>query len=315
MQSSIHKIYNFLDYMPRRIIHGISYPFNKSYIDQLHKTVANIDINSDEYCSAMVSYTDVFLRKKDLLCNFEDETLSKIAASDMPVIFVMNHSRQSRDPSMLMLFNALLNVKYLEFAKCATSPRPKIIMNGNIIKAQPRKMREIYEKCGAVGVDINSSNANNTASLLPVIRGYLEDKNNVFIFPEGKNCVKKYLPFEERFQDGVSKIIKKITSAGKTVKVVPLGFDYDSQTNILGSMFIGKPIYFKRTGEKILTSSSNIDSQFASEAYKKGFKGRFIREISTIKDISFQITENMKICMKEAAKRLISPDEIQFDQF
>ena len=306
------KILNQSDLVPRKIINKALYPFNRKQIDALYETVNNIDVHSEEYCGAMAAYADRFLQKQDLLCNFEDPILSKIAESDMPVIYVMNHSKQTSDPSMMMLFNALLNVKYLEIGKVATSPRPKIIMNRNIIESQCPKMQEIYEKCGAVGVDITSEHPNNTRALISVIKGYLSDKNNIFIFPEGRNCVKKHLPFEERFQDGISGIINRILEMGKTVKVVPLGFSYGKEKNILGSMFIGQPMYFKKTGNEILTSSANVKSEFASESLKKSFGDRFIKRISGIKEISTQIIENMKICMAEAQKRLLTPDNTEF---
>ncbi len=274
--------------------------------------MSGIDIQSDEYCGAMAAYADKYLAKQDLLCNFEEPILQKIAESDLPVIFVMNHSKQSSDPAMLMLFNALLNVKYLELGRAVNSPRPKIIMNGNIIKSKCSKMKEIYQKCGAVGVDITSDKPNNTAQLLSIIKGYLKGENNIFIFPEGRNCVKRNIPFEERFQDGVSSIVEKIISTGKTVKVVPLGFSYGKEKSILGSMYVGQPIYFKKTGDRILTNSANSSSEFAPQPLKELFGNKFIREIKSIKEISSQIIENMKICMAEANKRLQAPDNIPF---
>lgn len=308
MLKSTHSIINFSDLAPRKVLNRVAYPFVKKEIDDLHRITSAIDVKSDEYCEAMAAYADRFLQGKELLCNFEEPILNKIAQSDMPVIYVMNHSKQTRDPSMLMLFNGILNVKYLELGKAATSPRPKIIMNQNIIKSQCSKMQDIYERCGAIGVDITSDKPNNTRALISVIKGYLSGDTNIFIFPEGRNCVKQYLPFEERFQDGVSGIIKRITEMGKTVKVVPLGFSYGKDKKLLGSMYIGKPMYFKKSGQEILISSANADSEFASEKLKQSFGKRFITRISGIKEISEQIIENMKICMSEANKRLLNPD-------
>lgn len=312
MIKPIRNITNFSDLAPRKAFNRIVHPFVKKEIDELYTIVNKVDLESDEYCATMVAYADNLLQKRDLLCNFEEPILEQIARSDMPVIYVMNHSKQTSDPSMLMLFNGILNVKYLELGKGATSPRPKIIMNKNIIESQDSKMQEIYKKCGAIGVDITSEKPNNTGALISAIRGYLSNKNNIFIFPEGRNCVKKQLSFDERFQDGVSGIIKRIIEMGKTVKVVPLGFSYGKEKSILGSIYIGKPIYFKKSGERILTNASNASSEFAPKALKGQFKGRFIREIHGIKEISTQIIENMKICMSEAQKRLLNPDNIEF---
>ena len=312
MPLSLKKIINFIDYAPRRIYNSAVYALNKKDIDTLHRTVEAIDINSSEYCAAMAEFADVFLKRKDVLCNFESPILTKLAESDMPVIYVMNHNTQGKDPSMMLLFNALLNVKYLELGKSAISPRPRILINQNIIKSQSAPMRDIYKKCGAVGLDIISDKANNTGSLLNVIKGYLSGKSNIFIFPEGRNGIRRDLPFEERFQDGISSIIERITSTGRTAKVVPLGFDYNKDSQILGSIYIGEPIYFKKSGNRMLTNSANSTSEFTPAKFKDTFNGRFIKEIKGIKEISNHIIENMKICMAEAHKRLLAPDNIEF---
>ena len=120
------------------------------------------------------------------------------------------------------------------------------------------------------------------------------------------------MPFEERFQDGISSIIERITSTGRTAKVVPLGFDYNKDSQILGSIYIGEPIYFKKSGNRMLTNSANSTSEFTPAKFKDTFNGRFIKEIKGIKEISNHIIENMKICMAEAHKRLLAPDNIEF---
>jgi len=313
MSQLVRKIANFVDYVPRRIYNSALYALNKKDIDTLHRTIQSIDINSSEYCAGMAEFADVFLRKKDVLCNFEAPTLKKIADSDLPVIYVMNHNAQGKDPALMLLYNALLNIKYLELGKSVTAPRPKILMNQNIIKSQSTKMREIYERNGATGLDIFSEKGNNSAAILSVIKGYLSGKTNVFIFPEGRNGIRRDLPFEERFQDGVSSIVKMITSRGKTAKVVPLGFDYGKDSSILGSIYIGEPIYFKQSGGKLLTNSANTSSEYASIGLKESFKGKLIKEVHGIKEISSHIIENMKICMAEANKKLLAPDNISLD--
>ena len=307
-------IINKFDLVPRKIINRLAYPFQRKGLNKLHEALCKIEPNSAEYCAEMALLTERLPFKGDILCNFEEGAIKQIANSDMPVIFVMNHSKQKSDPKMFATLNSLLALEYLQAGKASTFPKPKIILNENIVKSAVSQMQEMYEKFGAVGINIHQKTVNNIREMRKLIEGYINGITNIFIFPEGKNCVKKNLPFEKRFQDGVSKMIQKILNSGKPVKVVPLGFGYGKDKSIFGSIFVGKPIYFKKLNGKIYTNMANADSRFAPQALKDLFiKGHQTRSVDGTSGISKQIIENMKISMQEADLRYNNPDFVFLD--
>ena len=307
-------IINKIDLIPRKIINRMAYPFQRKGLNKLHEALSKIEPNSPQYCTEMALLTERLPFKGDILCNFEEGGIKQIANSDMPVIFVMNHSKQKSDPKMFATLNSLLALEYLQAGKAANFPKPKIILNENIVKSAVRQMQDMYERFGAIGINIHERTVGNIREMRKLIEGYISGKFNIFIFPEGKNCVKKKLPFEERFQNGVSKMIQKILNSGKPVKVVPLGFGYGNDKAIFGSIFVGKPVYFRKLNGRVYTNIANAGSEFAPESLKSSFaKGHQIRTVNGTKGISEQIIENMKISMKEAEKRYNSPDSITLD--
>ena len=305
---------NKLDLMPRKVINKIVYPFQKKNLNKFSEALKNVQPESAQYCAEMAVLTERLPLKGDILCNFEDGFISQITNSDMPVIFVMNHSKQNRDPKMLATLNSLLALGYIKAGKAVSFPKPKIIMNENIINSAVEEMQEIYKKFGAIGINIHEKTVGNIREMRKLIEGYIDGLMNIFIFPEGKNCVRKDLPFDSRFQDGVSKIAEKILNSGKPVKVVPVGFWYGKDKSIFGSIFVGKPIYFKKLHGKIYSNSANSTSEFAPFDLKTSFNtGHQIRTIDGTKGISKQIIQNMKICMREAEKRYLNPNDISLD--
>ncbi len=160
----------------------------------------------------------------------------------------MNHDNQKADPQMLGFFNTMLNEEYVVNDIAETCPRPRVILNEDILSTMNTKMRNIFEKLGSVGIDASLSGGNkasNGRKMIQLMKEYIDGKSNIFIFPEGKNCIFKDRPLKERFQPGIASIISRL-NLKTDVSVVPLGFAYNKKNKLLAAIEIGEPIIFKK---------------------------------------------------------------------
>jgi hypothetical protein len=136
-------------------------------------------------------------------------------------------------------------------------------------------------------------------------------------------CIFNGLGLEYKLQTGVAEIIHGASKSKGRVKVVPLGFAYHKD---LGSIHVGEPIYFRRSGKNMLVTRGNIDSSFASQNYVDFFTKSTADEdgfniITThgepvtgeeIPDyMSGILCENLNICTEEAKRAIsqCSPEE------
>lgn len=300
--------------------------FNSRKINAAYELLAKIDDTSPRYMEIMFRLGKQMAKAKPVEINVESERLIDIAQSDEACIFIMNHSKQWQDPRLLGFFNGLLAREYILMGKARTCPRPKILINEDILTSREPKSRVIMEKLGAVGIDASLFGANerkSSRSLISVMKAFIEDKAHLFIFPEGKMGVFKNLELEYKFQTGTAEMVDKIARRKKRIKVVPLGFGYQGN---LASIHIGQPVYFQRDGEHILTTRGNVDSLFASSDYKDFF-GQGTLDSDAFKTITSQgvpvegrdlpdyiagvLCENLRICVEEAKQAIakINPPE------
>ena len=263
-----------------------------------------------------------YATNKDIEVNIEDKILERIAQKGKSTIFIMNHSNQHQDPSMLAVLNMLLSEAYQFAGKGDKFPLPKIILNQDILTTMNPTKRKAFEAFGAVGIDASvkgGDKAFNARAFLPLIKDFIKDKCNIFIFPEGKLAVRNDLPFEERFQSGIAEMINKILGIKKEVMVVPVGFSYGKgEFKNLTAMQIGEPVIFTRSGNETTTTAGSImSSEFADKGFVSFFKKHDGEENITITSegipvkpegivgyIKSLLAENLDICSKEAELKI-----------
>lgn len=308
-EKSIRKV----EFAGRKILNRIIGLFNKNNNnEELYNALLNSDIKSEEYIHILNKISRIFSTKKEIEINIENQKLEKIASSETPHIFIMNHDNQRKDPKMLAFFNTLLNYEYIKAGKTKTCPRPRIILNEDILLSMQDLNRKIFEKLGAVGIDASLYEPNaktNAKAFITLIKEFLNKEVNIFIFPEGKNAVYKNASLKEKFQTGVAKLVAKIADIAPEVKVVPLGFAYGKRFGA-DSIFIGETVTLKKQGFNMEASIGNINSKFARDSYKDFYNGR---ESAVLTDnskpvkgralpeyIAGVLCENLRICKEEA---------------
>lgn len=295
---------------------------NNSYIE-IYEELQKIKPDSEEFINILLKMANKYSKKMEVEINLEDRNIEKIVASNKPQIFIMNHDKQFRDPNMLATFGKILYNAYKNNGAGATCPRPKIILNEDILNSMNSQKAEILKKLGAIGIDANvlsTDKGKNARAMLPVLRDFIRGKANIFIFPEGRLAGRKPT-LKQRFQSGVSEMVNKLVEKVDEVNVTPIAFGYHKffKKN-LTSMFVGKPIIFKQNGEFVTTTKGNIDSEFATKSYKEFFKntkqgedkiitdsGIPVKKEDTTDYISGILCENLEICKNEAKK--ILPDK------
>lgn len=153
---------------------------------------------------------------------------------------------------------------------------------------------------------------------MPIIKDFIKDKINIFIFPEGKLSVFQDLDFDLRFQTGIAEIINKALKSKKEINVIPLGFAYGKGKNKLTGIQIGNPIIFKRKGDETTsTFGSILKSKFGKKEFKDFFEkhknetdvvitenGIPVKPNEVTDFIKGILSENLDICSKEAQKRV-----------
>lgn len=321
-ERGVQKFEYFLRYISNRLLDL----FENKKTKQITKNIAQtIPEANDKYLTQLEEISRRFSTKKTIDVNIEDKILEKIAASQKSTIFIMNHSNQKKDPSMLAVLNTLLSKAYKEFDIEKDYPLPKIILNRDILKTMNQTKRKAFEVFGAVGIDANIYKADKKANarvLLPLMKDFVKDKVNMFIFPEGKLAIIEDLDLSQRFQIGIAEFINNVLKIKNEVQVVPVGFSYGKGRNKeLTGMHIGEPIKFKRIGEETTsTSGSILKSKFSSYEFKKFFEkhkdtidtvitenGNPVKPFEIAYFIKSILAENLNICVKEANKQINKP--------
>ena len=330
--ASSEKGFHGLEYTFRIIANKFADLFESKKTKMITKNIAQITPEpSEKYLTQLEEISRYFSTGKTIDVNTEDKILEDIALKKDSIIFIMNHSNQTRDPSMLAVLSTLLTQAYKNAGKIDNFPLPKIILNQDILKTMNPTKRRAFENFGAVGIDANIYSGDksvNARAFLPLMRDFVRNKSNIFIFPEGKLAIRKDLDFNSRFQIGIAELINKVLGIKKNVTVVPVGFAYGKGNNkALTGMHIGEPIVFSRNGENTTTTCGNIlKSEFGMPEYKIFFRkhkdkpevaitdaGIPVRQEEVTEYIKSLLSENLEICSKEAEKRIerpIDPSEI-----
>lgn len=204
---------------------------------------------------------------KEIEINIENNELANIANDDEACIFIMNHDRQKEDPKLFAFFNALLTREYINNGLEETCPRPKILINKDIIETTNESRQVLAEALGAIGIDAGIHCANSFSNgkiISKLLKEFSEDKTNIFIFPEGKMALFRNTDPQWKFQTGIADIVKAAAGRKKQVKVIPLGFAYKKD---VGSINIGKPLYFKKIGNEILFQPGDVEKGMQDKTY------------------------------------------------
>ncbi len=323
MKSVQSNISNGIEYSMRILGNKVSDVFQSKTSKEITRNIAQLaPAQNSVYLGQLAEISRMYSSNKVIDINIEDGILENLAQKGESTIFIMNHSNQSEDPQMLGVLNTLLTEAYKKVG-AEKFPLPKIIMNEDILKTMNPTKRKAFENFGAVGIDANLSGADksvNTRAFFPLVKDFVRNNCNIFIFPEGRLAVRKDLEMYERFQLGVASLINKILALKKEVTVVPVGFAYGSgkQKN-LNAMNIGTPLTIKRDGEATSITEGDILKEKESILY--GFFDRHKEEgdvVITLEgkpvvhtDIPYYLktilSENLEINSKLAAERLNEP--------
>ncbi len=270
-----------IEYAVRIIGNKLSDLFQPSEGKQITKYIASIKAEPTKlYLEQLNKIGRLYSTQKNIDVNIEDMILEKLAQKGESVIFIMNHSNQTEDPQMLAVLNTLLSDAYKKTGK-ESFPLPKIILNEDILKTMNPTKRKAFENFGAVGIDasvIGGDKGVNARAFLPLVKDFVRNKCNIFIFPEGRLAIRGDLDLYHRFQGGVASLINKILAIKKNVTVVPVGFSYgggkckDLNGKVLGDknlngMSIGTPIEIKRIGDITTITSGDIFKKEDSELF------------------------------------------------
>lgn len=299
--------------------------FQSRRAKELIRNIAALTPKQDKiYLAQLAEIGRLYASKKTIDVNIEDKILEQIAEKGDSTIFMMNHSNQSEDPQMVAVLNTLLAEAYKE-SDVESFPLPKIIMNEDILKTMNPTKRKAFENFGAVGIDasvVGGDKDVNTRAFLPIIKDFVRNKCNIFIFPEGRLAVRKDLDFFQRFQSGVANMVDKILNLKKEVRVVPVGFAYgkDDRKN-LASMNIGTPIIIKRNEGVTSITKGDIEKEPLSplfsyfEKYKDEedivitSKGVPVQKNKIAEYLKTILSENLEINSALAEKGLLEPFE------
>lgn len=310
---SAEKSIRSVEFAGRRLINRIAEIFQSNKNNEFYSQFLKSDERSEEFINLLTKISKIFSTQKEIEINIESNRIHQIASSHQPRIFIMNHDNQSRDPKMLAFFNTLLNYEYLKQGLAKTCPRPRIILNEDILLSMKKENRNIFKKLGAVPIDANIYSGDsraNAKTFITLLREFISGNVNIFIFPEGKNSIFTNRPLAEKFQLGAAEIVAKIADKLPEVRITPLGFAYGKNSKTVDSIFIGEDIIFKKVGKHMQTSIGNIKSNFANPNYKDFFASRE-NAILTNNSVPVEgkaiaeyvggvMCENLRICKEEA---------------
>lgn len=301
-----------LELLGRKLFNKLFDFFPKKQYKELFEQFLKSNENTENFILLLNQISRILATQKEVEINIETNRLQEIAESKEPRIFVMNHDNQKQDPKMLAFFNTLLNEEYISHGLAETCPRPRIILNEDIIRSMNRQNQTIFNKLGAVGIDANLYSADsmaNAKTFISLLRDFINGKINIFIFPEGKNAAFKKNTLSQRFQLGVAEIVAKLTDKMPRVIVTPLAFAYGKKANP-DSIYIGNDIVFTKQGKHFNTSIGNISSIHANPNYQQFFNGRENANLTdkgnpvegkeSAQYIGGIICENLRICKEHA---------------
>lgn len=314
---------NFFSMIARRLYNYVSAIKNQKQLNKLFYKILGVNLNSTRYIKILNSFARSKSKNREIEVNIEDKRIEEIAKSNDACIFIFSHNDGKKDPAMLGALYTLLTDAYLKLNKGSTCPRAKIIVNEDILKSMNFKQRTIYEKLGAVGVNANIfslGKGNNSSVINKLTDEFSEDKTHIMLFPEGKMSMFKSINLKDKFQPGIGGIVNKSTNLKKHVKVIPVGFAYNYlNQNFLGSMHIGKPIYFISRKGQMYFNRANIEDNYAEPAYNKFFdtnvsdkkyfnvitnKGIPVKGKEVGLYIADILCENLRICTEKARQQL-----------
>ena len=204
--------------------------------------------------------------------NFEDGILKNIAKSKNATIFVLNHPNYHKDKFIYVILNAILSKLYVNQNKQENCPLPKILVSRNMLKVVHSKIGNIYKEMGLTPIDASLENKDrnfNTNSIHSLLKEFITNKSNIFIFPEGNNSTFQDRPLEDRIQNGVANFVKKAVNNKRSVRVVPVSIQYNDEKNSLGNIFIGKPLYFRKKKDEVIYTSGIEKQKISSVNYKE----------------------------------------------
>jgi hypothetical protein len=330
LKSAKTNVSNGIEYSMRVVGNKVADLFQSKTSKEITRSIAQLTPAQNAfYLAQLAEISRLYSTNKIIDVNIEDGILENLAKKGDSTIFIMNHSNQSEDPQMLGVLNTLLTEAYKKVG-AEKFPLPKIIMNEDILKTTNPTKRKAFENFGAVGIDANLSGADksvNTRAFFPLVKDFVRNNCNIFIFPEGRLAVRKDLELFDRFQPGVASLINKILALKKEVTVVPVGFAYGKgKQKGLNSMNIGTPLIIKREGEA--TSITKGDIEKSKESVLYGFfdkhkdetdvvitsEGKPVQQSEIPEYLKTILAENLEINSKLAEDRLKEPlDNTNFD--
>lgn len=316
--ATLERSFRSVEFTGRKLLNRISSFFNRKQTEAMFNELSGVDEKSPAFVEVLARAGRFFAKGKEVEINLESGRIAEIAKSNEPCIFIMNHDNQSHDPEMMALFNTLLSQEYARLGKAESCPRPRIILNEDILLSMDDKMRTIFEKLGAVGIDASlfSKGNKNARVLIPLLKDFVEGRAHIYIFPEGKMAAFKG-DLKSKFQAGVGSMVYRALGKREQVKVVPLGFAYNKKAKpLLSSIHVGEPVVFKLDGDTVLTSRGNTTSSFTAANYREFFE-KSDSDFSTITEQGTPVTgknttdyiagvlcENLRICTEEAKASL-----------
>lgn len=248
-------------------INDLSGILNKVYllknIVNLYKSlqiVKNVDKSSTKYIDTWAIFGNN-TKEKFIDINIEDCRIEDFAKLNEPAIFIMNHDNPNRDKFIYPIINSFLNYSYATLGKQTNCPRPYIIVSKNVTRnAGNDLMRKIYEKMGLVPIDASLTDRNFCENILPMkdlLLKFIDNKANIFVFPEGNNSIYKDKTLQEKFQLGVPKMIKRILDKKSSLNVIPIGITYGEEKNNMGNIYLGSIIKIEKQDKKLQVVSEN----------------------------------------------------------
>ena len=291
---------------------GQSFGFSALFSD-IGGKYKKINVNSGEYIKYIYSLSRKMCRQTCEI-NVEQGAIQKLVAKKEPAIFIMNHTKtQSRDIDAAIFFNTLLYREYLYHGMEENCLHSKIMTGKGFLKRLEDGGKKL-EWMGAVPVSNSmkpEGKKENAVMLKELIQEFVQDKINIFLFPEGALAALTFLPAKYKFQPGVSSIVKNVLDTKPNVKVIPLGFAHNKK---LSSIHIGEPVYFKKTENGYTTSRGNASSEFFDKPLANFYSdseeklitdnGVAVKKEKLVPYISGILLKNLECCTKEAEKDL-----------
>ena len=330
MKSAQKNFSNGIEYSMRVVGNKVADLFQSKTSKEITRSIAQLTPAQNAiYLAQLAEISRLYSTNKIIDVNVEDGILEQIANKGDSTIFIMNHSNQAEDPQMLGVLNTLLTEAYKKQG-VEKFPLPKIIMNEDILKTMNPTKRKAFENFGAVGIDANLTGADksvNTRAFFPLVKDFVRNNCNIFIFPEGRLAIRKDLELYDRFQPGVASLINKMLGLKKEVQVVPVGFAYgEGKQKGLNAMNIGTPIIVKRDGDSTTVTKGDIEKNKESVLYgffdkNKGkvdititSEGQPVEQSEIPDYLKTILSENLEINSNLAKERLKEPfDKSEFE--